>query len=64
MPVTCKLTLATLKTGGGGYPFCARLKISNGYPGWAEVYICPLLGIQKEIGGYFASKVTDLCVLT
>ena len=63
------LKLATSKKGGGFYTFCAQLKIFQHAPRGVilDVQKCVFvhfLGMQNEIGGCFASKVTHLCMLT
>ena len=54
---------------GGGVPLLRATEIFQNTPwgGSLDVQKCVFvhfLGMQKEIGGCFASKVTDLCMLT
>ena len=62
------LKLATLKK-GGGLPLLRATEISQNVPRGVtlDVHKCVFphfLGMQKEIWGCLASKVTDLCMLT
>ena len=62
------LKLATLKK-GGGLPLLRATEIFQHAPRGVtlDVQKCVFahfLGMQKEIEMYYASKVTDLCMLT
>ena len=63
------LKLATSKKGGGGLPLLCAAKIYQNAPlgVTVDVHKCVFvhfLGMQKEIWGCLASKVTHLCMLT
>ena len=65
----CILLATSKKRGGGVLPLLRATEIfQNALQGVTlDVQKCVFvhfLGMQKEIGGYFASKVTDLCMLT
>ena len=63
------LKLATSKKGGGGLPLLRATEIFQNAPRGVtlDVHKCVFvhfLGMQKEIWGFLASKVTDLRMLT
>ena len=63
------LKLATSKKRGGALPLLRATEIFQNVPRGVTLDVqkyvfVHFLGVQKEIGGYFASKVMDICMLT